>query len=149
LASIERWLSEEERWKAVNETDSPPQFSPEIDFNRFAKFSPNNRLPDREELKAYLKSKSIEQDEAIDSLVRVFLEKIAAKNNSKPLVVFLSVPTGTDKTALSKALAEAPDSELVRFDMGSFPNLSSTLSIVSKSLFNMATTSVRRDKKRN
>lgn len=118
LAKIERWLSEKETRK----TTATPESKPAIDFNRFANFSPNNhnRLPDREELKAYLRSKIIGQDEAINSLVRVVLGKLAAKNNPKPLVVFLPGPTGVGKTELSKSLADALNSNLTRFDMGEF-----------------------------
>ncbi|MDJ0576591.1 MAG: AAA family ATPase, partial [Xenococcaceae cyanobacterium MO_234.B1] len=83
------------------------------------RFNPGGKLPDREELKAKLKQKVIGQEAAIDTLVRMVMGKLAAKN-SKPLVVFLPGPTGTGKTELSKALAEALETKLTRFDMGEY-----------------------------
>ena len=96
----------------------PELIQPELKFDTI-KFNFNGKLPDREELKANLKRKVIGQDAAIDVLVRVVLGKLASKNN-KPLVVFLPGPTGSGKTELSKALAEALESKLTRFDMGEF-----------------------------
>ena len=96
----------------------PELIQPELKFDTI-KFNPGGKLPDREELKANLKRKVIGQDLAIDVLVRVVLGKLASKNN-KPLVVFLPGPTGSGKTELSKALAEALESKLTRFDMGEY-----------------------------
>ena len=96
----------------------PELIQPELKFDT-VKFNLNGKLPDREELKASLKKKVIGQDAAIDVLVRVVLGKLASKNN-KPLVVFLPGPTGSGKTELSKALAEALETKLTRFDMGEF-----------------------------
>jgi hypothetical protein len=96
----------------------PELIQPELKFDTI-KFNFNSKLPDREELKASLKKKVIGQDAAIDVLVRVVLGKLASKNN-KPLVVFLPGPTGSGKTELSKALAEALESKLTRFDMGEY-----------------------------
>ena len=96
----------------------PELIQPELKFDTI-KFNLNGKIPDREELKASLKKKVIGQSEAIDILVRVVLGKLASKN-SKPLVVFLPGPTGSGKTELSKALAEALESKLTRFDMGEY-----------------------------
>ena len=96
----------------------PKLIQPELQFDTI-RFNPGGKLPDREELKAKLKQKVIGQEAAIDTLVRMVMGKLAAKN-SKPLVVFLPGPTGTGKTELSKALAEALETKLTRFDMGEY-----------------------------
>ena len=96
----------------------PKLIQPELQFDTI-RFNPGGKLPDRAELKAKLKQKVIGQEAAIDTLVRMVMGKLAAKN-SKPLVVFLPGPTGTGKTELSKALAEALETKLTRFDMGEY-----------------------------
>ena len=124
FAPIEKWLSnEEEKRKTATTTNTPPQFSSNIDFNRFANFSSSNRLPDRKELKSYLKSRVIGQEEAIEPLIKVVLGKLAAENSTKPLIVFLVGPTGVGKTELSKSLPDALGNKLIRFDMGEFADI--------------------------
>ena len=91
---------------------------PELQFDTI-RFNFGGRLPDREELLAKLKQKVIGQEAAIDTLVRMVMSKLAAKN-PKPLVIFLPGPTGTGKTELSKALAEALETKYTRFDMGEY-----------------------------
>jgi ATP-dependent Clp protease ATP-binding subunit ClpA len=78
------------------------------------------QIPNREELTTYLKNKVIGQDEAIETLVRLVIGKLAAANYSKPLVILLPGTTGTGKTELSKALAESLGTKLHRFDMGEY-----------------------------
>ncbi len=95
----------------------PPQ--PPLDFSR-AIARTGGKLPDRETLAAKLREKVIGQEIAVDTLVRVVLGKLAAQNNPKPLVILLPGPTGTGKTEMSKALAEALDAKLTRFDMGEY-----------------------------
>lgn len=98
---------------------SPPQaIQPDLDFSRIIRAGA--KLPDRETLIAKLKQKVIGQEVAIDTLVRVVMGKLAAQKSVKPLVVMLPGPTGTGKTEISKALAEALGVKLIRFDMGEF-----------------------------
>lgn len=65
------------------------------------------------------------QGEAIEGIVKT-LRRVAAGIRTKkdsPLCVFLFLgPTGTGKTELVKALADASKRPLVRFDMPNFPN---------------------------
>ena len=96
----------------------PELLQPELNFDTI-RFNLGGRLPDREELKAKLKQKVIGQEAAIDTLVRMVMSKLAAKN-PKPLVIFLPGPTGTGKTELSKALAFALETKYTRFDMGEY-----------------------------
>ncbi len=95
----------------------PPQ--PPLDFSR-AIARTGGKLPDRETLAAKLREKVIGQEIAVDTLVRVVLGKLAAQKNPKPLVILLPGPTGTGKTEMSKALAEALEAKLTRFDMGEY-----------------------------
>lgn len=96
----------------------PPAQQPELNFVITPRTG--GKLPDREEFTAKLKQKVIGQETAIEILVRVVLGKLAAQQNPKPLVVLLPGPTGTGKTELSKALAEALGTKLARFDMGEY-----------------------------
>ena len=117
--SVEKTDAEDTEKIDIEEIDIDVEIQqPELDFASI--FSTKDKLPDREELKALLKTKVIGQDEAIDTIVRVTLGKLAAKKSIKPLVIFLPGPTGSGKTEMSKALASALDTELIRFDMGEY-----------------------------
>ena len=143
LPGIEQWLNPD--WKPIpitpstdtsngTSTSSPessqpsttptpqaPQLSPQppLDFSR-ATVRTGGKLPDREALTSKLKEKVIGQEIAIDTIVRVVLGKLASEKNPKPLVVMLPGPTGTGKTEISKALADALGTKLTRFDMGEY-----------------------------
>lgn len=96
-----------------------PAAQPQLDFTRVIPRT-GGKLPDRETLTIKLKEKVIGQEAAIDVLVRVVLGKLASEKNPKPLVVMLPGPTGTGKTEISKALADALGTKLTRFDMGEY-----------------------------
>lgn len=144
LPGIEQWLNPD--WKPIpitpstdtsngTSTSSPessqpsttptpqaPQLlspQPPLDFSR-ATVRTGGKLPDREALTSKLKEKVIGQEIAIDTIVRVVLGKLASEKNPKPLVVMLPGPTGTGKTEISKALADALGTKLTRFDMGEY-----------------------------
>jgi ATP-dependent Clp protease ATP-binding subunit ClpA len=91
---------------------------PPLDFENIP--IARGRLPSREQLIAFLKSKVIGQDAAIETLVRYVLSKLASQNDSKPLVILLAGTTGTGKTELCKTVPEAFDTKLHRFDMGEY-----------------------------
>jgi len=74
----------------------------------------------QEELVGRLQERVIGQERAIDTLALFTRGWLSRKEGGKPLVVLLPGPTGTGKTELCKALAEALDTSLVRFDMGEF-----------------------------
>ena len=124
IASVESWLGFDSNTDGGNNnttataTASPKAQQPDLDFHRI--LSREEKLPEREQLKAQLNAQVIGQHDAVDTLVRVTLGKLAARKSTKPLVVFLPGPTGTGKTEISKALAHALNSKLVRFDMGEF-----------------------------
>ena len=130
LPAVERWLNPD--WQTMPITSSPTSSSPEstqspttpqtstqlppaaqpqLDFSRVVPRT-GGKLPERETLTAKLKEKVIGQSAAIDVLVRVVLGKLASEKNPKPLVVMLPGPTGTGKTEISKALAEALGTKL-------------------------------------
>ncbi|MDJ0633719.1 MAG: AAA family ATPase [Xenococcaceae cyanobacterium MO_188.B29] len=104
--------------KIATKSPEPELIQPQLNFDEI-RFGSNYKLPDREELKAKLKKRVIGQDAAIDTLVRMVLGKLAS-TSKKPLVIFLPGPTGTGKTELSKALEEALETKLTRFDMGEY-----------------------------
>lgn len=101
------------------EPEIPFPVQPELNFDTIVPRI-GGKLPEREELKSKLQTKVIGQESAIDTLVRVVLGKLAAHKSPKPLVVFLPGPTGTGKTEISKALADALECKLTRFDMGEY-----------------------------
>jgi hypothetical protein len=79
-------------------------------------------IPSQEELVSQLSARVIGQEKAIDDLALFTRGWLSRKEGRKPLVVMLPGPTGTGKTELCKALAEALGTSLVRFDMGEFEN---------------------------
>ena len=85
-----------------------------------AKWTKKMPLPTAEELTHKLRQKVIGHQEPITNLVKLVRGKIVAKKNPKPLVILLPGLTGTGKTELSKALAEALGTNLKRCDMGEY-----------------------------
>lgn len=75
-----------------------------------------NNLPD------VLRSRVFGQDEAIEKLVdNVMVARAGLRDKSSVQGAFMFVgPSGTGKTEITKALAEAMGSELIRFDMSEF-----------------------------
>jgi hypothetical protein len=76
----------------------------------------------KDELIASIAKSVIGQRAAIETLATYVRGKIGARDTgkNKPLVFLLPGPTGTGKTEVSKALAEALGTKLVRFDMGEY-----------------------------
>lgn len=102
-----------------NSLPSSQSLQPQLDFKN-VQMPVRGQIPNKEEFTAFLQSKVIGQDKAIEILVRVVIGKLAAQNYPKPLVVFLPGTTGTGKTETCKALAEALGVKLNRFDMGEY-----------------------------
>jgi len=76
----------------------------------------------KDELIAAIGKNVIGQRAAIETLATYVRGKIGSRDTgkNKPLVFMLPGPTGTGKTEISKALAEALGTKLVRFDMGEY-----------------------------
>lgn len=72
-------------------------------------------------LEEALKRRVIGQDHAVEAVVRGHKRKAAGlSRKEKPFSVMLAGPTGTGKTELAKALAEALDRPLIRYDMNQY-----------------------------
>ncbi len=79
------------------------------------------READLEALEARVKARVIGQDHAVGALVKGLRRKAAGlTRKEKPFSAMLAGPTGTGKTELAKALAEALGRPLVRYDMNSY-----------------------------
>ncbi len=76
----------------------------------------------KDDLMAAIARNVIGQRAAIETLATYVRGKIGSRDTgkNKPLVFLLPGPTGTGKTEISKALAEALGTKLVRYDMGEF-----------------------------
>jgi hypothetical protein len=76
----------------------------------------------KDQLIAAIARNVIGQRAAIETASTYVRGKLGARDTgkSKPLVFLLPGPTGTGKTELSKALAEAIGTKLVRYDMGEY-----------------------------
>jgi len=76
---------------------------------------------DYEALEKALKARVIGQDHAVEAVVRGLKRKAAGlTRKEKPFSAMLAGPTGTGKTELAKALAEALGRPLVRYDMNQY-----------------------------
>ncbi len=87
-------------------------------------------LVNREMLVSKLKQKVAGQDAGIEALVLVMLGKLYSNAPKKPLVVLLPGPGASTKSEVSIALAEALETNLVRFNLVNYAN-----SYTSRQLF--------------
>ncbi|RTG99940.1 hypothetical protein CSW47_14700 [Thermus scotoductus] len=72
-------------------------------------------------LEEALKRRVIGQDHAVEAVVRGLKRKAAGlSRKEKPFSVMLAGPTGTGKTELAKALADALGRPLIRYDMNQY-----------------------------
>lgn len=79
------------------------------------------RAPDFTALEEALKRRVLGQDHAVGAVVRGLKRKAAGlSRKEKPYSAMLAGPTGTGKTELAKALAEALGRPLVRYDMNQY-----------------------------
>jgi AAA domain (Cdc48 subfamily) len=79
-------------------------------------------VPSKEALVAAIARNVVGQRAAIDTIAMYVRGKLGAKDigKNKPLVLLLPGPTGTGKTEISKAVADALGTKLIRFDMGEY-----------------------------
>ena len=76
---------------------------------------------DFSDLEGALKERVIGQDHAVEAVVRGLKRKAAGlTRKEKPFSAMLAGPTGTGKTELAKALAQALGRPLVRYDMNQY-----------------------------
>ncbi|WP_243028993.1 AAA family ATPase [Thermus albus] len=76
---------------------------------------------DFQELEKTLKARVLGQDEAVETILRGLKRKAAGfTRREKPFSAMLLGPTGTGKTELAKALADALGRPLIRYDMNAF-----------------------------
>lgn len=79
------------------------------------------RAPDFTALEEALKRRVLGQDHAVEAVVRGLKRKAAGlSRKEKPYSAMLAGPTGTGKTELAKALADALGRPLVRYDMNQY-----------------------------
>lgn len=79
------------------------------------------KAPDFPALEEALKKRVIGQDHAVEAIVRGLKRKAAGlTRKEKPYSAMLAGPTGTGKTELAKALADALGRPLIRYDMNQY-----------------------------
>jgi hypothetical protein len=101
-------------------TASPAGFDYQAIVSRLASAAP--AVPTREALVEAIARNVVGQRAAIETIAMYVRGKIGAKDTgkNKPLVILLPGPTGTGKTEISKSVAEALGTKLIRFDMGEY-----------------------------